>query len=169
MPRVAIADGVAQAVVHLFRRGVPREIRSEPHLEAVRLASLLDAVAKALVNRLPCHATPHELQRREDAFDIDGAMLHRLAGVVDGDPPEVVGRAQARGHHQPYVDEVGEIGEVELVGELLGRRRGEGDVVALGDREQRVRAQRALEVHVQLDLRIAHEWLIVVFSPDASA
>ncbi len=154
---VAVADGVAQAVVHLFRRGVPREIRSEPHLEAVRLARLLDAVAEALVDRLPRHAAAHELQRREDAFDIDGAVLHRLAGVVDGDPPEVVGSAQARRHHQPHVDEVGEIREAELVGEPFGRRRGERDVVALRDREQRFRAQRALEVDVQLDLRIGHE------------
>ena len=164
---VAVADGVAQAVVHLLRRRVPRQVRCEPHLEAVRLARLLDAVAEAFVDRLPRHAAAHELERREDAFDIDGAVLHGLAGVVDGDPPEVVGRAQARRHHQPHVDEVGEIGEVELVGQPLGRRRGERDVVALGDRQQRLRAQRALEVNVQLDLRIAHEWHHLVFSPDA--
>ena len=120
----------------------------------VRLARLVDPVAEALVDRLPAHAAAHELQRREDAFDIDGAVLEGLVRVVDGDSPEVDRRAQARRHHQPYVDEVGEIGEAELLFQPLGGRCRERDVVALRDRQERLRAQRAFEVHVQADLGI---------------
>ena len=74
---LAVADGVTEAVVHLLGGRVSRQVRGEPHLEAVRLARLVDSVAEALVDRLPAHAAAHELQRREDAFDIDGAVLER--------------------------------------------------------------------------------------------
>jgi hypothetical protein len=153
---VAVADRVAKAVIHLGGRRVSREVRREPHLHVMRLSCLLDAVAEAFVDRLPGHAATDELEGREDALDVDGSVLLGLAGVVDGDSAEVLGRAQAGGHHQPCVDEVRQIGEVEELGETFGRLGRELDAVAAGTGDEHLGTQRALEVHMKLDLRVAH-------------
>ena len=153
---IAVRGRVAQHLVDLLWGRVPRHVGCQPHLDPVHLARLGDAVAEAFEDLLPGDSAADELERGEDALDVDGALRGRLAGVVDRDPPEVVGRAQARGDHQPDVDEVRKVGEVEEVGEALRRVRGQLDAVLLRDRDQRVRAQRPLEVDVQLDLRVAH-------------
>ncbi len=145
-----------EALVHLLRSRIAREIRGEPHLDLMRLARFLDPVAEPLVDRLPRHAAADELERREDALDVDGSVLLGLAGIVDGDSAEVFGRAQAGGHHQPGVDEMRQIREMEVLGERFGRFGRELDAVAAGTGDEHLWTQRALEVDVKLDLRVAH-------------
>ena len=70
--------------------------------------------------------------------------------------PEVVLGAQRTRRHPPDVEEVREVAELVDLGQLSGGVCGQGDAVAPAELEQRRRADRALEVDVQFDLRIAH-------------
>ena len=119
----------------------------------MELARLLRAGADAVEDRLPGDAATDALGGAEDALEVDGAVRGRLLRVVDDHLPEVrLGAERVRRQH-PDLDEVPEVPErVERL-EVVGQRV----VVAPGDLPQRVGADCALEVDVQLDLRVATE------------
>jgi len=92
------------------------------------------------------------LGRGEDALDVDGAERGGLGGVVDHDLAVVLTGAQRPGGQPPDVDEVREVGELVELGQLVDRGNRQRHVVAAGDVQQGGRADRALEVDVQLNL-----------------
>ena len=97
---------------------------------------------------------PHALRRAEDPFEVDGAVRGGFGRVVDDHLAVVLFLLQRVRREDPHLDEVAEVGEaIELLQALdrVGRQR---VVVAPRDLEQRVRAHGALEVDVQLDLRV---------------
>ena len=151
---VAVADRELHDRGGLVGRGGAVEVRRQAHLDAELLARLLHAVAVPLEHRLEQDAVPRRHRRREDRLDVHGAVPRRLLGVVERDAAKVVGRLQGGRHEEPDVDEVREVGErVELL-QLLRGLAGELHVVALRDLEQRSRPDGALEMDVELDLRI---------------
>ena len=155
-PALPVGDARAHGLRHLLRARVPRHVRGQSHLDSRPLPRLLGAVAVALEHLLPGHAAPDALRRREDALDVDGSVLRRLLGVVDDHLAEVVGRAKRRCDDQPGLDEVREVGEAVEVADALDRVRREGDAVPPRSQQERLRAHRALEVDVELDLRVDH-------------
>ena len=80
-------------------------------------------------------------------------MAARLLRVVDHDPPEVVSGAQAVRRQDPDLDEVLEVAEAVELAQALDRRRRQRQVVPARDLDQRLGAERRLEVDVQLDFR----------------
>ena len=131
-----------------------RDVGGEPHDHAGLGLGRGGAVAEAGEHLVPRRAGPHPLGRGEDPLDVDRAVRGRLAGVVDDDLAEVgVGPDRVR-RHDPELDEVVEVAELVERGQLRLGRGGQLARVAAGDAQQRRRAHGALEVDVQLDLRI---------------
>jgi hypothetical protein len=77
----------------------------------------------------------------------------RLLRVVGDDLPEVLRRSQAVRRQDPDLDEVVEVAEAVELAQPLDGRRGQREVVAASNFEQRLGPNRRLEVDVQLDLR----------------
>src|SRR5262249_25014611 len=151
---IAVALAPFDRRPRLLLREAARDVRGQADVDAVLLPRLLDAAAHALEDLLPRRAAPDALRGTEDPLEVDGPVPGRLGRVVDDHLP-VVGLGLQRVRRQdPHLDEVPEVGEpVELLEPLdaVGRQR---VVVASRDLEQRLRANRALEMHVELDLGI---------------
>jgi len=77
-----------------------------------------------------------------------------LLGVVDGDPPEVVGVLQRGGDQKPDVDEMRQILEAVETSKPFGVVGGKRNVVSAPELEQGLGPDGAFEVDVELDLRI---------------
>jgi hypothetical protein len=112
------------------------------------------AGAEALEQGLPRHAALDEVARREDALEVDGARADRAPRVVDDQRAEVVGAPERHAQRAPGDEELAEVGEAQVARELFGRAHGQGHAVRACAREQQLRAARALEVDVQLDLGV---------------
>ena len=112
------------------------------------LAGLVCAVAVAGEDLVPVDAAPGALGRREDPFDVDGAVRGRLCRVVDHDLAEVLLALERVRGQDPDLDEVLEVAEVVQRGQLLLAVRGEWIVVPARDLEQRRGPHRSFEMDV---------------------
>src|SRR5439155_2791138 len=86
---VAVARGPTNGGDRLVERVATWNVRCQSHFDAVPLAGLLGPTTDALEHLLPVEAATDAFGRREDAFDVDGAVLLRLGSVVDDDLMEV--------------------------------------------------------------------------------
>ena len=150
---IAVPRRVPYDLGRFVERKAAHDVGCQPHLDAEPLARLVGAVAVAAEDLVPADAAPHALGRREDALDVDGAVLRRLGRVVDDDLPEVLARPQRVRREDPDLDEVREVAELVERAQLLDGRARKRVVVPSRDLEQRLGPHRPLEVDVQLDLR----------------
>src|SRR4029453_18218652 len=150
---IAVFDGIPQHLIGLLVRSSSKDVGRKANLDTVELAGLPRAVAVAAEHRLPVDTAACPLGRREDPFDVDGAVLGGFRGVVDHDLVEVVAALQRVRREDPALDE-GREGPVLI--ELCGAADGVGRkrvVVTPRDLEQRVRPHGPLQVDVELDFR----------------
>ena len=153
---VAVLGRVPHGLLRILERVAADDVRREPHLDPVQLARLLRAVAIAAEDLVPVHPAPHALGRRENPFQVDGAVRSRLGRVLDDDLAEVLRGPERIRRQHPHLDEVREVAEVVELGEPFFRVGRERVVVPARDLEERLRPHRPLEVDVQLDFRVAH-------------
>ena len=153
---ILVLDRIADGRLRLLWHPAAGQVGRQPHLDSVALARLLDAVAVAAEDLVQVDAAPCLLRRGEDALDVDAALLLRLERVLDRDPPEVVRGPQDGRRQQPGPDEVLEVAEAVELAQVLDRLDRERNAIPAAEREQGLRADGALEVDVELDLRIAH-------------
>ena len=132
---VAVLGRVADDLLRLLGRRSAKDVRRQPHLDAVQLARLLGAVAVAAEDLVPVESPRDALGRAEDRLEVDRAVRGGLGGVVRHHLPEVGGGLQRVGREDPDLDEVREVAEAVERLEVVGQRV----VVALRDRAQRVR------------------------------
>src|SRR5581483_10846453 len=151
---LAVPRAPVDGLTRLLEREAARDVGRQADLDAVQVLRLLRTVADALEDVLPGAAVPDALGGAEDPLEVDGAVPRRLGRVVDDHLPVVLFLLQRVRREDPDLDEVPEVGEpVELL-QPFDRRRRQRVVVPPRDLEERVRADRPLEVDVQLDLRI---------------
>ena len=155
-----VGERVPDGQVGGLRRVAAHDVRGERDPHAVPLKRLRGAVAVAGEDFFPGHAARGGLGRGEDALQVDRAMRGCLGRVVDHDLPEVPFGSQRAGRHPPHVEEVREVAELVDRGQLPGRAGGQRDAIAAGDLEQGGRTDGALEMDVQLDLRVGHAHIL---------
>ena len=83
-------------------------------------------------------------------FGVDDVLADQLVGEALGNKAIVVRLAQERSDPLEGFDEAGKVRVVVTAGDFLGR---DLDVVASGELDGRLRANRALEVKMELGLR----------------
>ena len=153
---VCVLGRIAHDRLGLVERKAADDVRGQPDLDAVQLAGLLGPVAVAGEDVVPGDAAAHALGRGEDRLDVDRAVGGGLGGVVDDDLAEIVSRPQRVRRQDPDLDEVLEVAELVELREPLDGVRRQRVVVAARDLEQRLRPDGALQVDVELDLRVRH-------------
>jgi len=122
-----------------------------------RLEGLLRSVAEPGERLVPARAPADRLGRGEDALQVHRAVRRGLGRVGHDHLPEVRLGPQRAGGQPPHLEEVQEVAELVQGGQPFDRVGGQRDAVAPGDLQQRPGPHGALQVHVQLDLRMDHD------------
>ena len=152
-PVRAHEQGDVEGDVACLDAGLAGDVEAPAQLHAVVLLGAAPGVLDGVAERLRRDAARHRRVGREGQLGVADVLRGEVAADVVGERPHVLGVADQVDDGQVDLDEVREVGEGEVVGQLvrIGRHRRRA-VVAGRQLRDGVRRRRADVVHVQFGL-----------------